>query len=61
MELFNFISRLQSGKFPPFPAAKEEIERKMTFFLENVARELNSGALDESNVKKSDETHFVIN
>lgn len=58
---YNIVMRAQCGKLQVSDEAQQRIERRVSFFLGTVARQLMSGELKEENVENSDETHFLIN
>lgn len=61
MHRHNIVMRRQTGKLQISPEAQERIERRVAYFLGNVARQFSSGELVEENVENADETHFIIN
>ena len=56
----NIVLCRQTGKPQLVPEAQQKIERHVAFFLGKVAREFQNGALDDTNVEKADETHFLF-
>lgn len=61
MSRYDIVLRTQCGKLQISPKSQEQIERRVSFFLGCVARELSSGLLNECDVENADETHFIIN
>jgi hypothetical protein len=60
MEKNNVAGRAQTGKLMVCAERMEHIEKEIAYHLGVVAREFQSGALDEDMVENSEETHFVI-
>lgn len=61
MEKNDIVGRAQTGKLMVSAERQEHIEKEIAYHLGVVAREFQSGLLDESMVENVDETHFVIN
>ena len=58
---FQIVSRAHTGKLQTSPEKMEFIEKEVAFHLEQLARQFESGEIDENDVENADETHFVIN
>jgi hypothetical protein len=61
MEKNNIVGRAQTGKLMVCAERMEHIEKEIAYHLGVVAREFQSGALDENLVENADKTHFVFN
>jgi hypothetical protein len=57
----NIVGRAQTGKLMVCAERMENIEKEIAYHLGVVAREFQSGALDENLFENADETHFIIN
>ena len=58
-ELSNLVRRFNSGNKKRSEAFTERTEKNIAFFLGNISREFQSGALDENCVENVDEGHFL--
>ena len=61
MNRYSIVTRRQTGKLQVSPEGQEKIDRGVAYFLGTIAKEFQSGQLDECNVDNADETHFLIN
>jgi hypothetical protein len=61
IEKNNIVGRAQTGNLMVCAERMEHIEKEIAYHLGVVAREFQSGALDENLVENAVETHFVIN
>jgi hypothetical protein len=61
MEKDNIVGGAQTGELMVCAERMEHIEKDLAYHLGVVAREFQSGALDENLVENADETNFVIN
>lgn len=61
MQRHSIVVRRQAGKSIISSEGQELIKRRVTFFFGRIAKELQSGRLNDEDLEDTDETHFIIN